>query len=194
MRIRRCIFVLIVLILVIGCYGKSQNTMIQNQVNKIKAKTIAVLPIERNDTDTRAARLLRSRLLEELYFKGYAKLSLDTIDRKLNINPDDLKMRAITPQELKEMLGADAGLYCKLKEDDKTKIFYEPIKMSLSCELRSSETGETIWKGQSESVRRNFGLTGKDLEKQKHDDFEEVIDEAVNKVIKTLPDGPNLSS
>ena len=102
-------------------------------------------------------------------------------------------MRAITPRELKEILGADAGLYCQLKEDDKTKIFYEPIKISLSCELRNSETGETIWKGQSESVRRNFGLTGKDLDKQKHDDFEEVIDEAVNKIIKTLPDGPNLS-
>ena len=84
--------------------------MNQNDNDKIKAKTIAVMPVENKSADNKAAQLLRFRLLEELYFKGYSKLSLEMIDKKMNINPNKKNASAIAPRKLKDAVGADAGL------------------------------------------------------------------------------------
>jgi len=184
---------MVILSMMMGCAAKSQNITNQNEKDKIQAKIIAVLPIESKSSNDKAVQLLRSRLLEELYFKGYPKLPLETVDAKLE-SLHVKKVYAVPPQKLKEILGADAGMYCSLTEDNKSKIFYAPIKIAVRCELRSAETGDVLWKSQSESVRRNFDFTNKGLEKKSRQDFEAVIDEVVNKVIKTLPDGPNLRS
>ncbi|MCE5211707.1 MAG: DUF799 family lipoprotein [Deltaproteobacteria bacterium] len=187
------IFLMVILSMMMGCAAKSQNITNQNEKDKIQAKIIAVLPIESKSSNDKAVQLLRSRLLEELYFKGYPKIPLETVDAKLE-SLHVKKVYAVPPQKLKEILGADAGMYCSLTEDNKSKIFYAPIKIAVRCELRSTETGDVLWKSQSESVRRNFDFTNKGLEKKSRQDFEAVIDEVVNKVIKTLPDGPNLRS
>jgi hypothetical protein len=46
-------------------------------------KLIAVLPIENKTSNGKVTQLLRSKVLDELYFKGYSKLPLDIIDKKL---------------------------------------------------------------------------------------------------------------
>jgi len=108
-----------------------------------------------------------------------------TNENKKSISP-------VPSQALKDLVGADAGMYCTLTKDNKSKIFYAPIKISVRCELRSTETGEIVWNDQSESTERNFDFTNKGLEKKSHEFLENVIDEVVNKIMKTLPDGPNL--
>jgi hypothetical protein len=179
--------------MICGCWGHSPQTGGDDH-DKIKAKIIAVMPVENKNPDGNTSRLFRLRLLEELYFKGYSKLSLETIDKKLEslkIDGDNKNASAAAPQKLKDLLGADAGLYCTLTENSKSKILYTPITISARCELKSAQTGEVLWHAQSESTERNFDFT-KGAEKASHENLEIVIDEVVSNILKTLPDGPNL--
>jgi hypothetical protein len=177
-----------------GCSGKSPQIVKDNH-DKIQVKIIAVLPVESKNLNDQTSRLFRARLSEELYFKGYSKMPLEMIDKKLETLLTNENKKSISPvpsQALKDLVGADAGMYCTLTKDNKSKIFYAPIKISVRCELRSTETGEIVWNDQSESTERNFDFTNKGLEKKSHEFLENVIDEVVNKIMKTLPDGPNL--
>lgn len=176
-----------------GCSGKNQQVLKDN--NKVLVKSIAVLPVENKNSDDKASELFRSRMVEELYFKGYSKLSPDMIDKKLEtLRAGEEKNVAtdVTPKVLRELMGADAGMYCTLTRETKSKIFYTPIKISVKCELHSAENGEVLWSGQSESTEASFDLTKKGLEKKSHEYLEILIEEVVNKITKTLPDGPNL--
>jgi len=196
MKIYRFNLLLIIMCSIIyGCWAHSPQVLNDNH-DKIQANIIAVLPVENKGPDGVASRLFRSRLLEELYFKGYSKLPLETIDKKLEslyANKGDQSLAtAVPPQALKNLVGADTGMYCTLMEDNKSKIFYFPLKISVRCELRSVQNGEILWNAQSESTERNFDFTDKGLEKESHEYLETVIDEVVTKIMKTLPDGPNL--
>lgn len=184
------VLLIVVMSITMGCWGQSQKIISQNENDRIPVKMIAVLPVENKSSDSKASQLLRSRLLEELYFKGYSKISLETIDEKLKA----LNISTFPPHKLKDTLGADGGMYCSLTEDNKAKMFYAPIKIAVRCELRSADTGNVLWEFHSESTKRNFDFTHKGLEKKSREDFEAVMDEVVNKLIKTLPDGPNLHS
>jgi hypothetical protein len=190
------LYLLIVMSLIIsGCSAKTPYTLKPNY-DQNPAKIIAVLPIENKTLDGKTSQLLRSKLFEELYFKGYPKLPLDIIDKKLaSLYANGAKESAATiaPQALKDLVGADAGLYCTLMEGNKSeKLFYEPITITIRCELRSAQTGEILWNAQGESTSRNFDFTRNGLERKSHEVLETVIDEVINKVMKTLPDGPNL--
>jgi hypothetical protein len=195
-KIKFYTLMIVIFLMVCGCSSKSQQIPKDN-LDKIQTKNIAVLPIDNKSLNGKTSQLFRLRLSEELYFKGYPKLSLEMIDKKmesLRAGHDQKMASDITPQMLKDMVGADAVMYCKLTQDDKSKIIYAPITISAHCELRSAETGEILWKNQSESTERRFDFTNKGLEKSSHDNLENVIDDVVNKIMKTLPDGPNLRS
>ena len=190
------LYLLIFMSLIIsGCSAKTPYTLKPNYEQN-PAKIIAVLPIENKTIDGKTSQLLRSKLFEELYFKGYPKLPLDIIDKKLAslyANGTKDNPATIIPQALKDLVGADAGLYCTLMEGNKSeKLFYEHITIAIRCELRSAQTGEVLWNAQGESTSRNFDFTHNGLERKSHEVLETVIDEVINKVMKTLPDGPNL--
>lgn len=191
------LYLFIILSLIIsGCSTKLPYILNPNY-DQNSTKVIAVLPVENKTiNDGKTSQLLRARLFEELYFKGYPKLPLDLIDKKLeSLSANGAKENAttVTPQELKNLVGADAGMYCTLIESSKPeKLFYSPITIAIRCELRSAKTGEVLWNAQDESTSRNFDFTHKGLERKSHEALEAVIEEVVNKVMKTLPDGPNL--
>ena len=190
------LYLLIIMGLIIsGCSTKLPNVL-NTDYYKSPAKVIAVLPIENKIVDDKTSQLLRSRLFEELYFKGYPKLSLEIIDKKMEslyANGAKGSTATIAPQALKDLVGADAGLYCTLMEDSKPeKLFYAPITIAIRCELRSAQTGEVLWNAQGESTSRNFDFTHKGLERKSYEALEAVIEEVVNKIMKTFPDGPNL--
>jgi hypothetical protein len=191
------IYLLIIISLIIsGCSAKTPPYTLKPNYDQNPAKIIAVLPIENKTVDGKTSQLLRSRMFEELYFKGYPKLQLDIIDKKLeSLYSNGAKESAATiaPQALKDLVGADAGLYCTLMEGNKSeKLFYVPITIAIRCELRSTQTGEVLWNAQGEYTSRNFDFTHNGLERKSHEVLETVIDEVINRVIKTLPDGPNL--
>jgi len=183
--------------MITGCFSNSQTVLGKNGADKINAQSIAILPIESNDSESKASNLLRLKLFDEIYFKGYSKISLDEMDAKLKSLPRDSKTggtSAISPLTLKDVVGANAGMYCSLTENYKTGIFYLPVKITVICELRSTDNGTILWNAQSESTRRYFDLTDKRLKKKLSDGFETLINDVVNKIIKKLPDGPMLSS
>lgn len=191
-------FLIILCVFFTGCFSKSPSVLKTDKQEKKKwAENIAVLPVENKTNDNIAPGLLRSKLLEELYFKGYSKLSLETIDQKLeSLNIIDNKGNAgvIAPQILKDLVGADAVMYCTLIESNNNPIgfVYAPVTISLRCEMRRAESGEVIWKGQYKSTSRNFDFTSKGLEMKSCKAYESVIEEVVNKIMENLPYGPNL--
>jgi len=195
-KLQICLLI-ILCVFIIGCFSKSPSVLKTDKQEKNKwAENIAVLPVENKTKDNIAPGLLRSKLFEELYFKGYSKISLETIDQKLeSLNIIDSKGNAgvIAPQILKDLVGADTVMYCTLVESNKQIGFvYAPVTISLRCELRRAEGGEVIWKGQNKSTSRNFDFTRKGLEMKSCKDYESVIEEVVNKILENLPYGPNL--
>jgi len=169
---------------------------LKKEAEKSTAKVIAVLPVNNKTPDMKAPQLLRLKVLDELYFKGYSRLPLEVIDKKLELIYNNEKKSidgVVSPDVVKELLGADAAMYCTLTEGNrKTSLFYVPVTIAARCELRSTQTGEILWRAQYKTTSRNFDLPGKNLEMKSYETFETVIEEVVNKVLETLPEGPNL--
>jgi hypothetical protein len=187
--------VILGIILFIGCASKSSNT-VKKDSEKSTARVIAVLPVDNKTPDFKAPQLLRVKVLDELYFKGYSKLPLEVIDKKLELLYNSEKKSGagvVSPSVIKELVDADAAMYCTLSEGKRTtSLFYAPVTVAARCELRSTQTGEVLWSAQYKETSRNFDLPGKSLEMKSYEAFETVIEDVVNKVLETLPDGPNL--
>lgn len=183
------------IMLLIGCAGKSSSIEKKNSETST-ARIIAVLPVDNKTNDFKASQLLRLKVFDELYFKGYSNLPLEVIDKKLELLYDSEKKSGagvVSPYVIKELVGADAAMYCTLSEDKRTaSLFYVPVTLAARCELRSTQTGDVLWNAQYKTTSRNFDLPGKRLEMKSYEAFENVMEEVVNKVLETLPDGPNL--
>lgn len=188
---------MILIVMLGGCFGQSQAVLTQNERDEMKVKTIAVLPVDSKDIRSKTTKLLRSRLLEEIYFRGYPRISLQEIDGKLqslNVDSDKGNISAIPPEQFKELLQTDAVMHCALSEKNKTGIFYVPAEINVACTLRRTEDGKTIWQAKSEAKSNHFDITPRRLEKKISEDYDVLIDQVVNDIMKTLPDGPNLRS
>ena len=186
---------LILIVFFAGCSSKSTNVL-KPEYEQNWVKIIAILPVENKTTDNKAPQLLRSKLLDQLYYKGYSKVPLAIIDQKLeSLYSSDKKgnVGIIAPQVLNDLVGADAVMYCTLLESSSSLgFFYAPVTISLQCELRRAQSGEVLWRGKYKTTSRNFDFTRKSLEMKSCESYENVIEEVVNKTIETLPDGPNL--
>jgi hypothetical protein len=123
-------------------------------------------------------------------------VDIDLIDSRLAALADAKKAGnndAVAPGVLREMLGADAAMYCCLMESKAAKkIFYTPVTVSVRCELRSTATGETLWNAQGKSTGRSFDLRSKTLDMKTAGDLEAVLEEVVGQIMETLPYGPKL--
>lgn len=183
---------IIVLAMIIGC------TSIPNKVDpdysKSGTRLIAVLPVSNQTADAKAAQMLREKVLNELYFKGYPKIPLQIIDDKLSKiykGYADFKRESIPPKAVGELLGVDAVLYATLYECSTSFSYvYAPIYVSVVFELRSAKTGGTLWSSRYRAVKRNYGLSREQLEMESFQTYEPAIQEVVDKAMKTLPDGP----
>src|SRR5512145_725012 len=155
---------------------------------------IALLPVDTNAADTKASKMLRSKLSEELRFKGYPQISSDIIDSKLSPLAGGGEMKknnVIPPKAIEELLGADGAMYCTILENQSsTRLFYAPVTVAVRCELRSTKTGETLWNAQYKSTSRSFDLFRSRLNLKSRGDLEEALEEVVGKVMETLPYGP----
>jgi hypothetical protein len=191
----RLILPFILSIILVGCASRAPHAVKQD-FEKSATKVIAVLPVINKTPDVKASHLLRSKVLDHLYFKGYSKLPLEVIDSKLEPLYKSEKKDGtgfVAPQVLKELVGADAVMYCTLMEGNRSvRLFYAPVTMAVRCELRSTQSGEILWNAEYKLISRSFDLTSKRLEMKSFEAFESVMEEIVNKVMETLPDGPNL--
>ena len=181
------------MIWVTGCFW--QKPVVVDEVYAKKGiRLIAVMPIKGKAADENMVRLMRGKILEALYFKGYPKIPLELIDEKLAKTYDKSAGRSadISPQAVKSLLNVDAALYVDLKEcKTSTTFLYASASVSATFELRSANTGETLWKNQYQGVDRCFDVTPQRLEFSVYQVLEPVIQEVVDKTLKTLPEGPD---
>jgi len=168
----------------------------QTEVRKLDARLIAVLPVDIKTGDRDAARMLREKLFDELYFKGYPKIPFEMVDAALA----DIRKRdggasgsTVAPQVIGSMLGVDAVMYTTLLEAKIAyKVVYAPVSVAAIFELKEVKTGMTIWKYESRVTDRDYGVTKSSLELGTAKIFEDVVHEAVKKAMITLPDGQGI--
>ena len=194
----RLFFLALIVVLCAGlcaCSSRSPETL-KNDADQKAVNLVALLPVENQTGDDRASKMLRLKLSDELRFKGYPQVAMEVIDSRLaalaGTNAAG-KNDAIPPGVIREMLGADAAMYCCLVESKAAKkIFYTPVTVSVRCELRSTATGEILWNAQGKSTGRSFDLRGKTLDMKSAGDLEAVLEEVVGQIMETLPYGPKL--
>jgi len=183
---------IIVSLIIAGCSSQLPYKAKNDNV----AKIIAVMAVDNKTSDSRASVLLRNKIINELYLKGYTKVFPEIIDKKLEHLYNKASKGSygiVAPQVVQELVGADAVMYCSLVESKRSVgWFYAPVSVAVRCELRSAQTGEVIWSADNKSNSRNFDVTGNRLEIKSLAAFEEVMEEVVIKVMETLPDGPKL--
>jgi len=163
---------------------------------KLDARMIAVLPVDVKTGSSDAARMLREKLIDELYFKGYQKIPFEMVDAALA----DIRKRdggasgsTVAPQVIGSMLGVDAVMYTTLLEANIAyKVVYAPVNVAAVFELKEVKTGMSIWKYESRATDRDYGVTRNSLELGTSKIFEDVVHEAVKKAMETLPDGPGI--
>ena len=176
-----------------GCAGKIPH-MLQAEYKDAGVRLIAVLPVQGENMDPRAARLLREKVFTGLYFKGYPKIPLTLVDDKLATfyQAQAGPRGVVAPRVAGELLGIDAVLYISLVECRTAyRALYAPTTVAASLELRSAKTGATLWRVQDREVARNFGFTSRDLEMKSCEVYEAAMQMVVDRVLDTLPDGPD---
>ena len=169
----------------------------QPAVPSLGVKTIAVLPVDIKAGSPDAARMIREKLLQELYFKGYPKVPFEMVDaalaearRREGAGPGTV----VRPQVIGGMLGTEAVLYTTLLEADTTyRYVYAPVTVRASFEIRSVQTGDTIWKHESRATDRDYGVTKSSLDLGSAKIFEDVVFEVVKQAVEKLPDGPGIT-
>ena len=177
-------------------YVQKPEDELQPTERKLDARLIAVLPVDIKTGSSDAARMLREKLFDELYFKGYPKIPFEMVDAALA----DVRKRdggasgsTVAPQVIGSMLGVDAVMYTTLLEANVAyKVVYAPVNVAAVFELKEVKTGMTIWKYVSSAKDRDYGVTKNSLELGTAKIFEDVVHEAVKKAMETLPDGPGI--
>jgi len=197
MKIRPICFALIAVLAACLCACSSRGTdVLKNEAAAKAVGRVALLPVENQTGDARVSKILRLKLSEELRFKGYPQVDIELIDSRLAslANANGTGKTEISPGVVREMLGADAAMYCSLVESKMSKkLFYTPVTVSVRCELLNTSTGEILWNAQGKATGRSFDLRSKTLDLKALGDLEAVMEEVVGKVMESLPYGPKLS-
>ena len=185
----RLVLLLMGVIFLAGCAGKIPHVLVPDYSKK-GTRLVAVLPVRNLESDAGTAAMLRVKLIEELYFKGYPKIPPQWIDERLATVPT--LGGTPSPQLLGEVLNVDAVLYTTLKEGLKpVTLIYSPVAVDAEFELKSARTGESLWRVCYRAVHRNYGFSRRSLELKSSQAYEPVIQEILTRALETLPDGPD---
>ncbi len=189
-RTVRLLLLFLVVLFLAGCASKIPHVIVSDY-DKRETRLIAVMPVSGSLPDQKSGELLRTKLVEELYFKGYPKIPLNLIDEKLaTTSPGRGEKR--DPKAIGEMLKVDAVLYPTLKEGGMGRgIVYATTTVGAEFELLSAKTGESLWGVQYRVSHRNYGFSRKELELKSSQVYESVIQEVVTRALETLPNGPD---
>jgi len=143
MRARNILFVLLITfcLCLSGCSSRAPVVLKSDQ-NPGAVNVIALLPVESNMAGSKASKMMRSKLGDELRFKGYLQIAPDLIDSKLMLLTGGAEVKkndVVPPKMIEELLGADGVMSCSLTESKtSTGLFYAPVTVSVRCELRSA--------------------------------------------------------
>jgi hypothetical protein len=191
LNLYRLVGFMLVLPVFVGCAVKIPHTIIPD-FGKRQARLIAVMPVKNNSSDPISAEMLRVKLVEELYFKGYTRIPVKVIDEKIAGASFVGGKDKVSPQQVGEMLKVDAVLYPILHESRiGSSILFAATVAEAEFELFSTKTGESLWRVRHRVVYRHYGFTRKQLELKSSLTYEPAIQEMIARALETLPDGPN---
>jgi len=175
-----------VLALLSGCASKIPHMLVPD-FNKRGVRLVAVMPVVNKSSDERAAVMLREKVLEALFLKGYPKIPLQIIDDKIPNNESaDLN-------KARDLLNVDAVMLITLEECTRSvTLLFAKTSVAASFELRNVKTGEVLWEVRHRTGERNFDITRKRAELKSVQVYEPTIQEVVDRAMDTLPDGPDL--
>ena len=77
LKIFRMFMLLLVLPAFVGCAAKIPHAIIPD-FDKRGTRLIAVMPSKTATSDPKSAEMLRAKLVEELYFKGYPRIPVES--------------------------------------------------------------------------------------------------------------------
>lgn len=191
-NIRKTVIILCITACVMaGCASRDPHTIVSDY-DKRGIRLIALAPVDNKTDDMEAARLLREKILEALYFKGYPRIPLGMIDEKLKAGGSDRGTGTMSPEAIGNLLGVDAVIYGTLTEWTTTFIgMYASTTVSVSLVLKDTQTGTTVWSAKHRIVQRNYDLTRERLQLKSYQAYEPAIREIIDKTLSSLPDGPD---
>jgi hypothetical protein len=191
-KISRPLSLLFVLMTITGCSAKIPHALVPDFGEK-GTRLIAVMPVKNVSSDAKSGVMLRAKLVEELYFKGYRRIPLRLIDEKL-VGVSAGSEVEVAPQVVGEILKVDAALYTTLHEGRRgSGALYASTVAGAEFELRSTKTGEILWRVRHREVYRNYGFSSDNMELKSSKVYEKVIGDCVNRALETLPDSPDIS-
>jgi hypothetical protein len=166
--------------------GKIPHQLVKD-FDKRSTRLIAVLETANPAADPQAARILRVKVAEGLYFKGYPRLPANVIDALVA----QLSAGGAAPsaQQIGQALQVDAILYTTLKEARPGRgLFTASTAVAAEFELKSARTGETLWQARHGVSMRSYAITPKRVELKSVQVYEPAIQEVVDRALETLPD------
>lgn len=176
-------FYLVFSLLLASCAAKTPYILVDDY-SKRGIRQIAVMPPVGQVTETKPVQMLREKLSDGLYFKGYGRIAPAAIEAAL------ANLKDAGPRELGKVLGVDALLYTNIKElSAQGGVLYAPVAVEAEFELRSATSGESLWSVRRRVVRMNYGLSRRAVELKSAKVFEDALQELVEGVLETLPDG-----
>jgi len=177
-----------------GCAKKIPH-FLAPEYEKRGIRLVAVLPVSNQSKNIEVSNLFRDKVLEAIYFKGYPKIPLNVIDEKISKMYKDYQqpsVEAVSPRSVGELLGVDAVLYVTIKECDTSFVLlYAKTSVSATFDLRSARTNDSLWSTKYSVTERNFEITKERLRMRSCQVFEPAMQEILNQVMQTLPEGPD---
>ena len=127
--------------------------------------SILVLPPINESPDVRATNSFWSTVTPPLAEAGYYVFPISVVDTMLKNNgvTNGFDAQSISMQKLKEIFGADAALYMKVKKyGSKYQVIDTTVKVEVEAKLVDLNTGTLLWQGTESSERSNDSdsLTG----------------------------------
>ncbi len=162
-------------ILLCGCAGTQvEIDNLHPDYNSLAPGRVAVLPMDNMSVDLDATPLVRPIVNQRILHKGYSSVALDRVDDILKeqgvlISHD---VYGFTPQELGQMLGADAVVYGTVTEfTTQYAVIYASVTVGVKLEMADCRTGEVLWQSEHYSSEDTIEetlfifLTERDIDK-----------------------------
>lgn len=130
-------------------------------------KSILVLPPVNDSPDVKATYSYWPTVIAPVAEAGYYVFPISVVDNMFKENgvTNGSDAQSIAPQKLKEIFGADAALYIRIKEyGSKYQVIQSVATVSADAKLVDLKTGDVIWTGEKKlsqsSSDGNSGLLG----------------------------------
>lgn len=155
----------VVTTLLTGCAMSPKNNRDLATFAANMPKSILVLPPLNESPDTRATYGYWSTVTLPVAEAGYYVFPIAVVDTMLKENGvfNGFDAQAIDPKKLKEIFGADAALYIKVKEyGSKYQVLQSVASVAVEAKLVDLKTGQLLWEGQEklQQANDNGGLLG----------------------------------